>query len=104
MSEVIVIAILGFMQAVTLAVLALLSKRTNKVAKDSEETHAQIVNHHPNTPNYRVESDTRYSETMEWFSTLSSKIDSQSIRLTRAVKRIDKLEDETESQYVPRRR
>ena len=104
MSEAVTLAILGFMQAVTLGALALLSKRTNKVAKNSEETHAQIVNHHPNTPNYRVENDSRYNETMEWFATLSSKIDSQGIRLTRAVKRLDKIEDEMEPSYVSRRR
>ena len=112
-SGLIVVAIIGAMQAIIIALLGIMSKKakstaqiTETTAKDAKETHEQIVNHHASTPNYRVESDSRHTEVIDWLSNLSDKIDSQSVRVSRNTRRLNNLEtrvkNELESHDVAR--
>lgn len=72
--ELVIVALIGFAQAVTLTILGFLFKRLDKVKKDTEATKDQIVNHHPTQPNFREESDRRHDETKRWFSGLAKLI------------------------------
>ncbi|WP_341934711.1 hypothetical protein MRBLWO14_000283 [Microbacterium sp. LWO14-1.2] len=72
MSEAVLIALIGGVQAVTLGVLGILAKRvgsvrrdTSAVREDTAATREQVVNHH--TTNLRVENDSRHAETAGWF-------------------------------------
>lgn len=93
-SGIVTVAIIGALQAVTIAILGLLSRRTGKAAKDTKETREQVVNHHDT--NMRVENDSRHSETMEWFAALSGKMDRQGRRLDRVTFRLDTVEQQVE--------
>lgn len=75
MSEAVLIALIGGVQAITLGVLGILAKRvgsvrrtTRAVQEDTAATREQVVNHH--TTNLRVENDSRHAETAGWFREL----------------------------------
>lgn len=74
--EVVLVAIIGFAQAVTLAILGIVSSKLQSIKKDASATRDQIVNHHPKTPNFRDENDRRHAETRRWFAGLVSRITS----------------------------
>lgn len=63
----IIIAVIGAVQAVTIALIARQGKNT-KAVRD------QIVNHHPTQPNFREENDSRHAETRSWFRALFTKM------------------------------
>jgi predicted Holliday junction resolvase-like endonuclease len=66
-SDTIVLAVIGFVQVVVIAMLAIILKRAETTKKDVAATKEQIVNDHPQTPNFREENDRRHNETKEWF-------------------------------------
>lgn len=94
MSDVIVVAVLGAMQAITLTLINRNSKRSKRteeavteVGKDAKAAKEQVVNNHDT--NLREENDKRHSETLRWFSALSAKFDRQENRLDRYALRLD---------------
>lgn len=68
MSDLVVIALITAVQAVTLAVLGILAKRVGNVRRDTTATREQVVNDH--TTNLREENDGRHAETAAWFREL----------------------------------
>lgn len=68
MSEAVLIALIGGVQAVTLGVLGILAKRVGNVRRDTTATREQVVNHHET--NFREENDSRHDETRGWFREL----------------------------------
>lgn len=67
---IVIVAIIGFFQAITLAFLTWLLARVGRIKKDTAETKDQVVNHHPKSPNMRVENDRRHEETRRWFTAI----------------------------------
>ena len=65
MSEAVLIALIGGVQAITLAVLGILAKRVGNVRRDTAATRDQVVNHHDT--NFREENDSRHGETLGLF-------------------------------------
>ena len=68
MSEAVLIALIGGVQAITLGVLGILAKRVGNVRRDTAATRDQVVNHHDT--NFREENDSRHDETRSWFREL----------------------------------
>lgn len=68
MSEAVLIALIGGVQAITLGVLGILAKRVGNVRRDTTATREQVVNHHDT--NFREENDSRHDETRGWFREL----------------------------------
>lgn len=68
--ENVLIALIGAFQAISLPILAFILKRLSTVRNDARATKDQIVNHHPETPNFRDENDRRHAETKSWFRLL----------------------------------
>lgn len=66
-SDVVVLGIIGFVQAVVIAMLGIILKRAESTKKDVAATKEQIVNDHPKQPNFREENDRRHDETRKWF-------------------------------------
>lgn len=68
MSDPVLIAIVGCIQAVTVAIVGVLAVRIGKVRRDTTATREQVVNHHET--NFREENDSRHAETRGWFRDL----------------------------------
>lgn len=65
MSEAVLIALIGGVQAATVGVLGILAKRVGNVRRDTAATRDQVVNHHDT--NFREENDSRHDETLGLF-------------------------------------
>ena len=74
MSDPIAVAIIGATQAIIVTLIGVLFSRVGKVRRDAAATRDQIVNHHPDQPNFREENDTRHAETRGWFRDLKRDI------------------------------
>lgn len=72
MSEPIVVAIIGALQAVLIVLLSRLSHRVTQVKRDAAVTRENVANDH--TTNLREESDERHLETRRWFTRLERSI------------------------------
>ena len=70
----IVLGCLASLQAITIAIVGMLFKQGDNIKKSTEATKEQIVNHHPEQPNFREENDLRHRETKRWFMQLSTKV------------------------------
>ena len=71
----VVVALIVATQAIILSVLGFIFKRLSTVKNDARATKDQIVNHHPETPNFRDENDRRHAETKGWFALLFKRQD-----------------------------
>lgn len=67
MSENVTLALIAAVQAVMVAALGAGVFALRKVSKDTVATRAQVVNHHPESPNLREENDGRHAETIRMF-------------------------------------
>jgi hypothetical protein len=85
------VAVIGFLQAVTLTLLSWMLSKISKVKKDGEATRDQIVNDHPKTPNFREENDRRHEETRGWFTTLFKQNNTITNRLDKHGELLDEL-------------
>lgn len=61
------IAVLAGVQAVMVAAIGAGALSLRKVRADTVATREQVVNHHPESPNFREESDGRHAETLALF-------------------------------------
>lgn len=68
MSDPVLIALVGCIQAVTVAIVGVLAVRIGKVRRDTTATREHVVNDH--TTNFRDENDSRHAETKGWFREL----------------------------------
>lgn len=100
----IVIAVIGAIQAISIAFISRQSNKQKRIAADVKDVRDQIVNHHPKAPNFRDENDGRHEETRRWFRTLQGDI--EEIKLTQKMlvegflanrKRIQDIEDTHET-------
>ncbi|MFE7067480.1 hypothetical protein [Microbacterium sp. NPDC057658] len=68
MSDPVLIAIVGCVQAVTVALVGVIAVRIGKVRRDTTVAREQLENDH--TTNLREENDGRHAETAGWFREL----------------------------------
>ena len=72
MSEPVVVAIIGALQAVLIVLISRLSHRVTQVKRDAAVTRENVVNDH--TTNLRDENDTRHADVRRWFTKLERSI------------------------------
>lgn len=82
-SDAVILGLIGFVQVVVLAMLAIILKRAETTKRDVAATKEQIVNDHPPKPNFRDENDSRHAETKRWVEQLHRKQSLQDRRLSR---------------------
>ncbi len=107
----IVIAVIGAFQAITIALISRNNSKTRRIDSDVQQVKDQIVNHHPKSPNFRDENDGRHAETKRWIKDLSDKMDNVT-RLTEMLydgyvsnrRRIQSIEDTQETRRSKRER
>lgn len=103
MDPIVVVAVIGFIQAVTLVLLSWLLARVGRVKKDAAETKEQIVNHHPKQPNYREQQDARHEETRKWFLTLFKKIGTVEKELHKRIDNVNETANELLTGFIENR-
>lgn len=84
-SDAVILGVIGFVQVVVLAMLAIILKRAETTKKDVAATKEQIVNDHSKNPNFREENDRRHDETRKWVGQLRR----QQTDTNRRLRRID---------------
>lgn len=65
MTDPVLVSLIGFAQAVTVAFVGILAVRLGRVRRDTTATREHVVNDH--STNFRDENDTRHRETLSLF-------------------------------------
>lgn len=97
------LGVLALIQAVTLGLLTLVVKRSKRIKEDVADTKDQVVNHHPQQPNFRDQQDTRHNETRNLFARMMKELKQVERHLSKRLGNVEKLADDLATGFLQNR-